>query len=289
MKIGFVGAGRVGKSLAFLFKRAKHEVIGVYSRTQNSCNEFTKFVGNGKTFENLKELAKECEVVFITTNDDSIQQVCEDLSPYLSSEQFVFHCSGLLTTQALTSAKAKGCEVGAMHPIQSIPNPHYGIMNLPQSYFDIQCSPGAELVAERLVKDLKCTPIKILPKEKVYNHLASCMVSNYQVSLFDAALKLYENTSISKDLASQMLSHLSKQTVINLENLGPLRALTGPIMRGDVGTVKKHLKSIKDDNVMILYQKVGLILLKLAEQRGRIKKKQIKQIKNLLENTDKLG
>lgn len=278
MRIGFVGAGRVGKSLAFLFKRAKHDVVGVHTRTKSSGEEFKRFVGNGKTFKSLKGLAEEAEVVFITTNDDAIKEVCDELSQYLSSDQIVFHCSGLLTTKVLEPARKKGCEVGAVHPVQAVPNPHYGVMNIPNSYFDIQCTTGAELVAERLVKDLKCTPVKMSCEEKLNNHLASCLVSNYCVALFEAALQLYDDDR----QGLKVLSPLAKQTITNLENLGPLRALTGPVMRGDVGTVEKHLGLIKDERLLEVYKTAGLLILELARKRGKISPQQALRVEELL-------
>jgi predicted dinucleotide-binding enzyme len=96
-RVSFIGAGNIGTSLAVLMKRAGYQIVAVSSRTSRSCENFLRYVKQGKICSTNIEAAELGDIIFITTNDDEIENVCKEISS-ISEEKILVHCSGALTT-----------------------------------------------------------------------------------------------------------------------------------------------------------------------------------------------
>ena len=116
-----IGCGTVGTCLADLLCRLGYPVAGLASRTRASAEKTAKIIGTGKVFDKVEDAAKAGELVFVTTTDDAIGPVCQDISCKngFSKNTVVLHCSGALSSDLLASARDCGAHVGSMHPLQS--------------------------------------------------------------------------------------------------------------------------------------------------------------------------
>lgn len=279
-KVSIIGAGNVGTSLAVLLKRSGYRVVAVSSRTIKSCESFMRYVKQGRICDSNAEAAKLGEIVFITTNDDVIEEVCKEIAPVLSGK-LVIHCSGALTTDVM---KAKGARKAAIHPMQAIPCVGKGVKSLPGSHFDVQCDDETFAFAKKLVHDIGGIPVRISREQKVFNHIASCMISNFSVALFTIALELYKDVGIDEAEAVDMLMPMFEENVRNIRNVGAIESLTGPIERGDINTIKKHLAALgKVRWIKALYICLARSTLKLAEKKG-LELGKVSDIKALLKS-----
>ena len=280
-KVSFIGAGRVGTTLAMLLSRAGYKIAAVSSRTPGSCERFLRHVKQGRICSDNAEAAALGEIVFITTNDDSITEVCAGISPQLRGK-LVVHCSGALTTDALKSAS--GASKAVVHPMQAVPCVAKGVKSIPGSYFDVECDSKTFPEVKKLVHSIGGIPVRIEREDRIFNHIASCMVSNYPVALFTIALKLYEGTKIGEAKATDMLMPLFEESVRNIQSAGAIQSLTGPIERGDIETVRKHLEVLsKVGWIKALYICLARSTLKLAEQKG-LEAEKAAEIKALLKS-----
>ena len=151
MKIAIIGAGRVGKCFAYLLKE-DFEIIGLSSKDSANLNfkEFKIF-----TPDKNSTLAKNSDIIFLTTPDDIIEKTCNEIfSDKTIKEKFVFHCSGCHSSEILKKAKENNCSVGSIHPLQSVPDFDQGIKNLKNAYFCIEGDEEAKKVAKKIVNSI---------------------------------------------------------------------------------------------------------------------------------------
>lgn len=243
--ITIIGTGRVGKAFSIALRESGFEVSQMY--------------GNGDKINSLSEL------VLITVPDSEIKKVSISLADDfedLSGKTFV-HCSGTLPSKILSDLENKGAMTGCFHPLQSVsPN----TVSFKGIYFDIE---GEEEVQNQLVEiasALGAKWLKVSPKEKEMLHISAVIASNYLVTLSDLAFRASESTGISQRTLTDALLPLMKSSLENLEHLKPSEALTGPIARGDIQTVQKHLKLLENDEELLsIYKKLGLLTLELLD------------------------
>jgi predicted short-subunit dehydrogenase-like oxidoreductase (DUF2520 family) len=203
--VAIIGAGRVGSSVGFLLKRAGYDVIAVSARTGVTAEKASAFIGGGEPLTDVIKAASKAEIVFITTPDRDIQEVCNTLATGsgLKSGSLVVHMSGAHSLELLNAARTTGSSRAVIHPLQSLASREQGIKNLPGSYFRIEADPEALKKAKEIVKALGGIELA-MPKwssgkeSAALYHAGAVAVSNYFVALVD-----YGST-ISKRSASPM-------------------------------------------------------------------------------------
>ncbi|MEW8958593.1 MAG: Rossmann-like and DUF2520 domain-containing protein [Moorella sp. (in: firmicutes)] len=273
LRVGIVGAGAVGTGMGILLQQRGYEIVGVASRTSASAGRAAARL-NCPVFERPEELARQAEVVFITTNDQAIGPVTEAIAAHggFHPGQTVIHMSGSLSSGILEPARRAGALALSLHPLQSCADAERAVANLPGSIFSLEGDEGALPLGKRLVADLGGEYIVISAAAKPLYHAAACVASNYLVSLIDLSLRLIEAAGVEPALAGRALMPLIKGTLANIEAMGIPRALTGPIARGDLETIRDHLKAMGDvpAEVEELYCALGRYTAGLAVRKGTI-------------------
>lgn len=242
--VTIIGTGRVGKAFSIALREAGFEVSQMYGKED--------------------EITSLGELVFIAVPDNEIKKMSAALAEEfedLSGKTFV-HCSGTLPSKILSDLQSKGAKIGCFHPLQSVSLKTISFNGI---YFDIE---GEEETQDQLVEiasSLGAKWIKVSAKEKEMLHISAVIASNYLVTLSDLAFRASEATGISQRVLTDALLPLMKSSLDNLENLKPSEALTGPIARGDIQTVQKHLKLLENDEELLsIYKKLGLLTLELS-------------------------
>jgi len=245
-RVAIIGAGKVGTAVAVLLSRAGHEIAALSSRRQAHADSAAALTG-GRALIDPVEAARLGEVIFITTPDDTLGEVCAGIAGgagFLPGDT-VFHMSGAVATDVLEPARRAGAGVGSIHPMQSFADATGAIDQLPGSVFGVTAEPEALPVALEMVEALGGTAVQITDEQKALYHAAACIVSNYAVTLADMAEELYEAIGVDAELARRAYGPLLAGTQSNLARKGPTEALTGPIARGDSSTVRNHLKALE--------------------------------------------
>ena len=283
--ISIIGVGVLGASLGYLLMRNGYRIVGVSSRSMRSARGSVKFIGGGTPYNLNLDAALGAEVIFITTPDDAIKKVCDEMvkGGAIRDGSFVFHMSGALPSNILASARRKGASIGSIHPLQSLATRKEAITNLPGSYYNIEGDRKAVTIAKRIVRDLGGKEMVIPTKRKILYHSGAVFASNYLITIFSAGIELLRVAGIPRSKALPGLLSLVKGTVKNIENVGIPMALTGPIQRGDISIIEGHILEIRRSapDLLNLYCQLGKETVKIALDKGGISEKDGERLTSL--------
>jgi predicted short-subunit dehydrogenase-like oxidoreductase (DUF2520 family) len=287
LRLGIIGAGTVGTALAVRLTQQGYGIVAVASRTRSSAERLVKAAGSGTVYDDSQKVADNAGLVFITTPDDAISAVAGKTRWHRG--QFVVHCSGADSLDVLEPARIAGARVGSFHPLQTFAGIQKAIENLPGSTFALEAEGELQDILKEMAGALGGHWIKLSAGDKAAYHAAAVMTSNYLVTLLKMATDLWAGFGIPREQAIQALLPLLKGTVNNLENLGIPHALTGPIARGDIGTVRIHLDTLQQTAPAILpaYCEMGLQTIPVALAKGKINERQAQELEAILRQTVK--
>ncbi|MBW2642383.1 MAG: DUF2520 domain-containing protein [Deltaproteobacteria bacterium] len=287
MKSSFVivGCGKVGTAMGRNFINAGYRLIGLSCNTQESAQKAANILSTDNFTKASWEITKGVNIVFITTPDGVISNACNEIAQKngFDNNTVIFHCSGALPSTILFSAKACGASIGSMHPLQSF------AVGCSDATFKnvivtIEGEKDAVNAAKQITEDLGSTCLTIKTEAKTLYHASAVVASNYLVTLQDFALKLIKKAGISGDDAFKVLSPLIKGTLSNIKNVGTIKALTGPIARGDIETITKHLDEIgeKTPNLLLLYKILAQYTVDIALAGGTIFDSKANELKKVI-------
>jgi len=282
-KIGFIGAGKVGTALAVQLGKKGYPVVAVSSRTFASAQKLAGAVPSCKAYQNVQMIADIADLIFITTPDDAISVVASQIKWHKGN--MVVHCSGAGSLDILEPAARTGAQVGAMHPLQSFANVEQAIKNIPGSTFAIEGEgPVVDMLTE-IAKAMDGVAIELGAGNKVLYHAAAVMACNYFVTLMKLSTDIWQGFGVDPNEAIKALSPLVKGTVNNLINVGLPGCLTGPIARGDVGTIQAHVDAFKEKmpELLEMYRQLGLHTIPIGLAKGTLSKEKAKELKKILE------
>lgn len=275
--VNIIGAGHLGKTIGHLL--VKHQLVrigAICNRTEISSTNAIKFIGQGKYCLNISELPP-ADITFITTPDDLISATCEELSKnlFIKKGSVVIHCSGSLTSDALISIKKKGCYIASVHPMRSFAKPELSVEQYSGTYCAIEGDKEALPNVRYLFNSIGSTTYEIDKMKKLSYHAAGVFASNYLVTLAQQGLSCMKEAGVENEMAMRVITNIMQGTVSNLEKtLSPEQSLTGPIKRGDVSTIMKHIESLTDIEQKNLYAALGKATIHLTDHNNE-KKEQI--------------
>ena len=224
--------------------------------------------------------------IFITTTDDAIASVCHEIvaGGAIRKGDKVIHMSGAGGLDLLAPARRAGAHVASIHPIQSFADVEGAIINIPGSTFGITADDELRAWAVSMVNALKGVPFFVPEKDKALYHAAACMASNYLTTLMHMVETTYQALGLSRKEAIRAFWPLVKGTLLNIETRGAIEALTGPIARGDAGTIEKHLQALRETlpDLLNAYCELGLMTVDIALQKASLAHDRAQTIKTLL-------
>lgn len=293
MKIGVIGGGKVGRCLASYLKES---LVGI---TANSPEHSRQLAENFATEPcTNEELVERAEVLLLTVPDRLIGTVAASLASASVSEhatgsapaaqvpqlllagKVFLHCSGSMGLEALAPLQREGAHVGSLHPLQSFAG---GATELAGVYMAMDGDEAACAAAQQIAVVMGGHPFQVPAAERAAYHAAACICSNYAVAVEALAQRLMSRWLGNEEAAWQALLPLFKGTAANLQSTtSPRTVLTGPIARGDVNTVEKHLAVLPPDLVDV-YCSLGLATTELALANGTIDKVAADKLQQLLQ------
>ena len=286
LKVGFIGAGTVGTALTVSLSQKGCRVLAVFSRTLSSAERLAHLVPGCQVSQMAEGVADAAELAFITTPDDVIPEIANEVKWHKGQD--AIHCSGAHSIDILEPARRLGANVGSFHPLQTFASVNEAIKNLPGSTFALEAEEPLLPRLKELAAILNGRWVELKPGDKVLYHAAAVFVSNYLVTLVKLALDLWQGFGVPPKEATESLLPLLKGTVNNIENIGLPDCLTGPIARGDLGTISKHLDALKSKNPSLFttYQDLGLQTISIALAKGKIDTDRAEELKALLRSEE---
>ena len=277
--VAIIGAGRVGGAIGRLLASAGYTVTAVAARNRATADRARAFIGSGEPLTDAVKAASLADIIFITTPDGAIKRTCDAIAAGggFRSGMLVVHASGAQTLDLLLAASAAGAYCAVLHPLQSVPSMELGVTNIPGSYFRVEADPEAMAVARSLVKAMGGIELA-MPRwtsgrdSAALYHAGAVVVSNFFVALVDLGLRFYEALGAERKDALKAVLPLIRGTLANIEAAGIPDALTGPIMRGDVQTVRGHLEAIRlrTPELAGLYRELARHTVAVARDKGSL-------------------
>ena len=268
-QIGFIGAGNVGGSLAVAMSNAGYPVTAVGSRTFASAQTFAGRISDCTAYENIHEVADRADFVFISTSDDAIKIVCDQVS--WREGQGVAHCSGAASVDLLQSAVDQGAIAGAFHPLQAFNSVENGVKAIPGVTFGIEGNDAIQAYLRGIASDIKGVPMSLRPQDKVLYHVSGVLMGNLLAVLASVAASMWEKFDHTRDEGVRALSPMMPAVSSNLDS---------------VGTVRKHLEAVSSSapEYLALYIELALVGLPFAVEKGALAPERSQEIKELLES-----
>jgi predicted short-subunit dehydrogenase-like oxidoreductase (DUF2520 family) len=222
------------------------------------------------------------ELVFITTPDDAIAPVVSQIRWHKG--QSVVHCSGADSTDILEPARKLGAYVGVFHPLQTFASVRQAIENMPGSTFALEAEEPLLTTLKDMATALGGYWIELKAGDKVIYHASAVIACNYLVTLVKLATDLWQTFGIPGHQATQALLPLIRGTIHNIDTVGIPQCLTGPIARGDTGTIRKHLDALQKvaPGLISTYQELGRQTIPIALAKGRINQRQAEELEAIL-------
>lgn len=271
--LNVIGPGRVGRTLAALWETSRtFSLQDVLARTEKGARDGAEFAGAGAVARAIGAM-RPADVWMIATPDRTIAECARALaaSGLLRAGDIVFHCSGSLASAELSAVASSRASAASVHPLKTFADPADALQSFTGTYCVAEGDRDALTVLVDAFEDIGGRMVEIDARYKTVYHAASVIVCNYLTALMEAGLRCYAKAGLDRATAAAMMEPLVRETIDNVFRLGPARALTGPIARGDDAVVAKHLEALGawDAHVATLYRELGKIALELAESQGR--------------------
>lgn len=286
MKIAIVGAGVIGTSLGLLLQRAGHTLTALASRTKRRAQAASALLGGVEVVGDPGLAVLGADVALLAVPDRAIEDVVAQLvaGGALRRSAVVAHLAGGLPAEILAPVRSVGAFAGALHPLQTFASVETAVRLLPETYFFVEGDDPAVEVLQSLVVTLGARSLPLAPGRKSLYHAGAVAASNFVVTLVDFAVRLLVMAGVPAEEALPALLPLLKGTLANLESVGLPGALTGPIARGDVPTVERHLDALgaAPGNLLRLYRELARKTVEVAEAKGGLSEAQADRLRHLL-------
>ncbi len=256
-KVSIVGAGNVGSALAFCLGSHNYSVELISRNKEQAINRLSKALmvtglkhppslairGYPTSFE-------QTDLVLLCVPDAVIESTCKSLAEKFCGKEIVAHCSGVLESSVLDSAKQRGCPTASAHPFNTFPNLNNSLevlANDHNSYLYCEGEDAALSTILALFKQLGFTTTIIEAKNKTLYHAACVFACNYLTVLMDMSLQTAQVAKIDQREFFRACQPIIKATLRNLDNQSTKTALSGPLARGDMETVNQHIKVLSSE------------------------------------------
>ncbi len=284
-RFSIVGAGRLGSSLGAALARRGWEPEAIVDRDPRAAREGRRLIGGGRASTAPAAAAGAKGLVIIAVPDDAVARAAAALAGADGSwtGRVAVHTSGLLPAAALARLAGRGARVASLHPIQSFPRKAMPAAAFTGIAWGLEGDETAVEAAAAVVRALRGHVILLAAEDKPVYHAACALASNALVALEWTAAGLLGRAGLAEGTAEAALFPLAQGTLQSVKSFGPEKALTGPILRGDVATVRRHLEALgAAPGAREVYAALGKQVLRLAAKRG-LAAGRVRALRRLLE------
>ena len=281
-----IGAGRVGTAVGHILQESGEKVLAVASRSDESLEQAKEYIEDAQFTADVVKAGKKGNAVIITTPDDLIADTCLSLvsGEAVKKGDHIVHMSGALGLDVLEPAEKLGAKTMCIHPLQTFADVKGAVKRIPGSVFAVTARDSdTGKWAENLVVKLGGEPVPLEEKDKILYHIGAVVACNLLVALEHAAELIYQEIGMHHEKALKALMPLIAGTVDNLKKHGTEKALTGPVARGDIGVIRRHLECMDEqerEQLLRVYASLSMYALDLAE--ADISKARCEEIEKLL-------
>jgi predicted short-subunit dehydrogenase-like oxidoreductase (DUF2520 family) len=280
-----VGAGRLGTALGAALVGRGRRIALIVDADPRAAREGRRLIGAGRAVTALGRASRPGDVVIIAVPDGAVGRVAAALarSGVSWAGRTVLHTSGLLPARVLEPLRRLGARTASLHPAQSVSRKGAPASAFKGIAWGVEGDPEAVETAGSIVRALGGRVLLLSEESKPLYHAACALASNAFVALLGTASGLLRTAGIGEKDASGILIPLVQGTLQNVKNFGLEKSLTGPVVRGDAATVRKHLEALREDPAAgEVYRVMGRRVLRLAQRSG-LPEAKVRALRRLLE------
>lgn len=272
-KISIIGAGNVGTSLAMAFFDKGYPIASVIGRTGTTALSLAKAVKCKKASTQVEDIEPSTEIILIAVSDPAIGEIARTLARNKKlkfKKLFVCHTSGVFTSAILQPLSKKGALTASVHPIQTF-SAGRKRTKVQGIFFGIEGSTEARSKAIRLVGDIGGKAIVLPPELKPLYHIACVFASSYTIVILNAIQELAKQLHINAPW-TEVFGPLMTTAMENTIKYSAANALTGPVTRNDLATIKTHLTALSQSAPQFLpmYTVAGIEVARIAKEHGKV-------------------
>jgi predicted short-subunit dehydrogenase-like oxidoreductase (DUF2520 family) len=282
-RISFIGAGRVGTTLARAMHAAGMTVVAVASRSRQQAEALAASIPGIVVTPTSQEAADAADLVFLTVSDDAIDAVCAAIA--WRGGMSVVHCSGVTELEALRAAGDAGARIGAFHPLQMFANPDVALATLPGCTITIEADADLGEELDHISRRVGCRPLRLPHGRRALYHASAYYVGPFLIALMNEAVQMWGALGLSERDTLEALVPLLRGTVAAVVDGGLAQGMGGCVARGDVGTVTRHVDALGafSPEIASLYRRLALRTIPLALARGTLSPPKAAEIQALLD------
>lgn len=282
--IGIIGAGRVGAVLGLALQQAGHTITAVHAVSDASIARAEALLPDAPILE-IPGILRRSEAVIFAVPDDVLESLVSGLASagHIQTGHLLVHTSGRYGTAVMDTVRQYGAIPVAIHPAMTFTGLSLDVDRLHNTAFGITADPVVTPIAEALVVEMGGLPVTIPESARPTYHAAMAHASNHLVTLTAQAQAMLEAAGIGQ--ASKLLGNLMTASLENALTNGD-QALTGPVSRGDTGTVATHLETLKaldDPDLFETYRAMALATARRAADAGFINSAILEEFLQILE------
>lgn len=244
-----VGAGPVATALAGALRLGGVPVLGLWARRAAQARTAGSTAGVAAFSSAPPDLLLETEAVILAVRDAAVPDVAQMLlgTGLINKRHVLLHCAGAASARDLLGAVAGQVGgVGTLHPLSAIADGKLSMRALKGTVFGVEGDDAGRAMASKLVAAINGVVLPLDGTQMAAYHAAAALASNYVVALIDAAAAVLAAVGVAQDRAAQALVPLAEGALRNIAAHGTTGGLTGPVRRGDLTTVSRHLEAIRD-------------------------------------------
>jgi len=270
LRIGFIGAGRLGTALAWSFAQHGLRVVAVASMLAADAERLAAAIPGCAVRAEGQQVVDGCDLVFVTTPDGAIGDTTGQFRwrPGMAA----VHCSGVTDVAALDHAAAGGAMTGGFHPMQTFGDPAAAVRSLPGCTITIEAPEPLNAALVAIAERLECRINRLPPGMRGRYHAAAGYTSQFINALFAEAATIWQSWGATEEDAVRALLPLARGTLASIESAGVANGMPGPVSRGDIGSIEKHVAALTPlgPDVMQFYRVVCDRTIPLGMRRGAI-------------------
>lgn len=265
MRIGFIGAGRVGYTMGKYLKTKGLDIAGYYSRTMEHAADAAEFTDT-RYFSNAVDLINECDAVFITVSDNAIKPVFDEIKHLREIDgRIICHTSGALSSEIFEDSPYQVYGY-SIHPMYAVSDKYTSYLNFSNAFITIE---GHPLHLDEMVEYFRTAGLStgsISTSSKSKYHAACAIASNLVCGIYGFSQRILTECGMDEELSDKALKGLFRDNAIGITEKGVTAQLTGPLERNDTGTVEKHMAVLEGED-RELYKRCSKEVLNIAKKK----------------------
>ncbi|MBE5923451.1 MAG: DUF2520 domain-containing protein [Lachnospiraceae bacterium] len=267
MKVGFIGAGKAGCSLGKYLSLSNNVTVTGYNSLIEEEAKWAAAFTKTEMYNTSNEVVAASDSIIISTPDGAIREVWDSLDKAMIKGRIVCHLSGSLSSDVFSGIENFGGYPISIHPLFAFSDKESVYKQLNNVCFTLEGHPFAVSAWKKMLETCGNEVVTIEKEKKPLYHAAASVLSNHVVAILDTGYKMLMDCGFSDEQARQYTEMLVMKNVAHVVEDGTVAALTGPIERNDIETVRKHIASLDDDKKQ-LYKMCGNVLIDISKEKN---------------------